>query len=141
MKKYQLTSVLMVVLMVAIFALPASAALVNCGGYDANTNAQKPCEIGDLVQTVVNLINFLLAWAWIVAMFFILWAAYGMIGSSGNEEEVTKAKTTFKNAVLGLFLVMAMFLLINWVVAALTGQPVATTADALIKAFNIIGPK
>lgn len=126
------------ILALGLFALPAAAAIVNCGGYDANRAPQNPCGLGDLVQTVVNIINFLLAWAWIISMFFILWAAYTMIGSGGNEEEITKGKETFKHAILGFFLIMAAFLLINWVIAVLTAQDAAITSDALWRAFNLL---
>ena len=127
----------------AIFAVgllaahPASAALVNCGHYDSAGNLDK-CDIADLILTVVNIINFLLAWAWLLSMFFILWAAYTLIGSGGNEEAIAKGKGTFKNAIIGFFLIMAAYLLINWIIAALTGMPINTTTDALLKSFGII---
>lgn len=92
------------------------AALVTCGG-----PTQPPCQISNLIETIVRIINFLLAWAWLIAIFFVAWAAYGFISSTGNEEAITKAKGTFSNAITGFFLIMAMYILINWFAAALTG--------------------
>ena len=60
-----------------------------------------------------------------------------MLQAGGNEEELTKAKATFSNAVIGFFLVMAAFLLLNWVLSVLTGQPL-NYAGSVTDAFKIL---
>ena len=58
--KIKILTLLMTLLFVGlIFTDTASAALVNCGGYDVNGVRQPECDIPNLIQTVVNVINFL----------------------------------------------------------------------------------
>lgn len=101
----------------AAFAFWAKAAIVTCGG-----PSQPECQIIDIVYTVQRIINFLLAWAWLVTIFFILWSGWDMINSGGNQEAVTKAKAGLTQAIIGFFLVMASYLLINLIVGILTGS-------------------
>src|SRR5258708_208318 len=104
------------------FANLAAAALVNCGGYNPDGTAQTACEIKDLVFLIERIINFLLAWAWLVSIFYVMWAGYNMIFSGGNSEAIISAKTIFRNAIIGFFIIMGSYLLINWVVSLLTGD-------------------
>lgn len=116
----------------------ASAALVNCGVKYEGGNS-KPCQIQDLVTTIMSIINFLLSWSALVAMLFIVWAGWNMIGAGGNEETVSTAKTIFKNAIIGFFMIMASFVLLNFIVGLLTGDG-TIRAGALIDAFKLIRP-
>lgn len=95
----------------------AHAQLVNCG-----RAGQEACEILDLVFLVERIINFMLTWAWLISIVFILWGAWGMMTSGGNEEAVTKGKETLKHAIIGFCLIMAAYLLVNLAVSILTGQ-------------------
>jgi hypothetical protein len=95
----------------------AHAALVNCGG-----PGQAECGLRDLIFTVERIVNFLLSWAWLISILFILYAAQQMILSGGNQENLSKGKETLKNALLGFFLIMIAFVLINFVINIVTGQ-------------------
>lgn len=100
----------------------AQAALVNCGGYQANGSPQSPCKLYDLVVSIQNIINFLLSGAWLVAVLFIMWSGWGLINTAGNQEKIGEAKKTFSNAVIGFFLIMAVYLLLNAIISTLTGR-------------------
>src|SRR5207244_912937 len=115
MSKSKLKILLVCLLLGLTVANFASAALVTCGGYTEAGEKQTACTVKDILFTIERIINFLLAWAWLVSIAFILWGAYNMVTSAGNEEAIADGKLTFKNAVVGFFLVMAAFLLINWV--------------------------
>jgi len=117
------------------FANISSAALVNCGG-----TGQSPCQISDIIYLIARIINFLLASAWLISLFMILWAAFTLLGSSGNEEEVTAGKETLRHAIIGFFLIMISYLLINWTVSALIGKPESGPTDAFQGIFNLIKP-
>jgi hypothetical protein len=54
-------------------------------------------------------------------MLFMLWGGWGMIGSAGNQEAVTSAKATFSSAIIGFFLVIAAFLLVNFMITLISG--------------------
>ncbi len=127
-----------VMLAFLLFANVSSAAIVNCGGRDANGNPQADCTIGNLFQTIFRIINFLLSWAWLVATLVIVWAGWEMVNAGGNEEMVSKAKTSLTHGIIGFFLIMAAFVLINFVVSILTGSGVPR-AGTLLDAFKLLG--
>lgn len=113
----------------------AQADLVKCGG-PSDPNG---CTIPDLLKTIVAIINFMLSWAWLVSTLLIIWGGWGMLTSGGNAENIEGAKATFKQAVIGFFLIMASFVLINFIVAILfgSGQPTAGVFDTLFGQFNL----
>jgi hypothetical protein len=111
------------------FASAQSQGLVTCNRNDnlpANPTVEQrkdnQCKLTDLIYLIERIINFLLAWAWLISIFYVMWAGYNMLGSGGNAEAITSAKTTFSHAIIGFFLIMAAYLLINWVVSLLTGD-------------------
>lgn len=117
-------------------------------GIDANNNGRidpnekgEECTLSEIVFLVIRMINFLLAWAWLVSLLFILWAGFGMIGAAGDTEEIQKAKTTLQNAVIGFFLVMSAFLLINFIVGLLFNKisPTSLGPGYLKKLLDIFG--
>ena len=79
------------------------------------------CSLWDLVLVVVRLINFLLAISGLVAMIFIVWGGWGMITAAGNEEKITTGKATLSNAVIGFFLILVAWVLIDAIVNILAG--------------------
>src|SRR5690606_10141431 len=130
-KKIIFVSVLAAFLLVGNFA---DAAIVNCGG---TSNHQNDCTIRDLINTVVAITNLLLSWAWLVSMLFIIWGGWQMVNSGGNQEQIAAGKTIFSQAIIGFFIIMISFVLINVVVGILTGdgQP---RAGAWLEAFGLI---
>jgi hypothetical protein len=97
----------------------AQADLVKCGGPTAGEQA---CTIADLIKTIVAIINLLFSWAWLVSTLLIVWGGWGMVTAGGNAENIEGAKTVFKQAVIGFFLIMASFVLINFVIGILFGD-------------------
>ena len=123
---------LVIVLVSGLFLFAANYAqadLVKCGG----PAPEAPCTIPDLIKTVVAIINFLLSWAWLVSTLFIVWSGWNMLDTGGNEENIATAKTSFKQAVIGFFLIMASFVLINFIVSILfgSGQPRVGTFEEI----------
>jgi hypothetical protein len=114
--------------------LVAQAAIVNCGGTVNHTNE---CQLTDLFLTIANVINLLLSIAWLISMLFILWGGWGMIGSAGNEEAVISAKATFSSAITGFFLVIAAFLLVNFMITLISGGNLSV-GGSLRGAFGIL---
>ena len=108
---------------------PSSAALVRC----------RDCTISNLWTTIMNLINFLLTWSGLVAIIFVIWGGWQMLTSGGNEETVTAGKTTFSNAIIGFFLIMTAFVLLNFIVSLAFGDG-KFRAGALIDAINLFNP-
>ena len=113
MNKKQVLILLVVVgvmLAPVVFAQQEGRGLVGC------TN---DCTIKDFVLLVFRLINFLLSMASMVAMLFIIWGGWGMVTAGGNEEKITAAKSVFSHAVIGFFLIMVAFILLDAIVLIL----------------------
>lgn len=89
--------------------------LVRCAAGPDN------CTIRDLIFVVIRVINFFIGASWLVALFFVFWGAYGLSTSYGNSEKIEAGKKTIQNAIVGFFLVIVAFLLINWLVMVLGG--------------------
>ncbi len=74
----------------------------------------------------------LLAFAGMVALFFILYAGLKMIAGAGDPKQADGARKTLTFAVIGLVVVLASFFIIN-AVAYITGAK-------CIAAFGAVGP-
>lgn len=114
----------LVLLGLTVFSLVSAQGIVPCGRSDQiGPDGQViECELPNLILLLVRVINFFLGVSWLVAMFFMFWGSYNMVSAWGNEEKLTVAKTTFKNAVIGFFLILVSYLLVNFVVLALSGE-------------------
>jgi hypothetical protein len=84
-------------------------------------NGRDNCTIRDLIGIVIKFINFAIGIAWLVAVFFVFWGSYGLATSYGNSEKIAGAKKTIQQGIIGFFLIMASFILINWLLIALGG--------------------
>lgn len=131
-KKFIILFTLLTFLLVGNFA---NAAIVNCGG---TTNNPTPCTIRNLIETVVAIINILLSWAWLVSTLFVVWGGWQMVTSGGNEEQITAGKTIFSQAIIGFFLVMASFILINFVVGILYNDGKGMRPGIWLEAFKLL---
>lgn len=92
--------------------------LVNCAG------GRDGCTIPDLIRTAIRVINFFVGASWLVAVFFVFWGAFGLATSYGNPEKIESGKKTIQNAIVGFFLIMIAFILINWLVMVLGGYTI-----------------
>lgn len=136
-----------------VFAQPATPSptpeaeptgLIKCGKSselppDATPEQRKSneCTLTDLLQLVLNIINFLLSWAWLIATLMIVWAGWGMINAGGNDEAISAAKTTLTNAIIGFALILMSFVLLNFVVSMVTGEGTFGT-QKLLEAFDLV---
>lgn len=138
--KYSHFLFLTVFLFIALFfANTSSAALVNCGGYN-QAGVVTQCSIGDLIGTIKLIINYLLSFAWLVSVLFIVISGVRMILAQGNEEALTTAKASLTNAIVGFIIILTSFIVLNLVVGFLTGGG-ALDIDALTNAFDLVNEK
>ncbi|MBP9686495.1 MAG: hypothetical protein KBD66_01695 [Candidatus Doudnabacteria bacterium] len=91
---------------------PAHAALVNCGNGDGGTVADA-CKFSDFFNAAIGLIDYLLAGVAVVAVGGVVWGGVLMVTSNGNDSKVKSGKTAVKNAVVGLIIVLAAFLMVR----------------------------
>jgi ABC-type phosphate transport system permease subunit len=104
---------------------PAEAALVRCG-----TTGTADCQLLDLVRLVMRFINTLLGLSWLVATFFVFWNSWDIVFAWGNPEGIKKGKEGLRQALFGFFFIMVAFILVNFIVFAITGLNIRGQSDA-----------
>ena len=72
----------------------------------------------DLKQTVINIIQWVLGILALVAAVMIIYGGFVWLTAGGNEEQVTKAKSWIKNAVIGLIITLAAYSIAAYVTNA-----------------------
>ena len=73
------------------------------GGYSDNINRDT------LSSTIGNIIKGALSLLGMIFIILIIWAGYNWMTAGGNEEKVTKAKTTIYRAIIGLVIVSSSY--------------------------------
>ena len=108
-----------------LLILPSSALAQRQSGFSllpCGTSANpRPCQFDDLVLVIVRVINLLLAISAIVAMYYILLAAWSMVSALGNPEKLTSAKNSLTNAVIGFAMILLSFAFVNLLVQGIFG--------------------
>lgn len=80
------------------------------------------CGLLEMVQLAVNISQLILGLVGSAALLMFIYGGFLWLASAGSAEQVKKGKEVFLNALKGIALIFASWLIINGVVAALTGQ-------------------
>jgi hypothetical protein len=94
----------------------AMMALVPCSGLD--------CSVADIVELVARIFNWLVGFAGIVALMFIIWASLRMFYWSlleDSEGELSGAKRTLTRAIVGLVIIAISWLIVNTLILVMSG--------------------
>ena len=76
-------------------------------------------ELNDFVELIIRASDLILRFVGSLALLFFIYGGLMFLLSSGNTEQVSKAKGIIKAAVIGLIIVFASFLIISFVLSAL----------------------
>lgn len=114
LKKQKIVVIICLVLLATAPHFVSASGLVPCG-----SNDQSPCTVTDIFVLVAQVTNWLIAVGGVYAVFRIIWAAFNLVISAGNEESVTKWKTSIQNAIVGFVLILMAFVIINTAVNTL----------------------
>ena len=76
-------------------------------------------ELNDFIVLIIRASDLILRFVGSLALLFFLYGGLMFLLSSGNTEQVSKAKGIIKAAVIGLIIVFASFLIISFVLSAL----------------------
>ncbi|RJO59373.1 hypothetical protein C4546_02425 [Candidatus Parcubacteria bacterium] len=87
-------------------------------GYTTNVN----CGFNDFLQLFINLFSWGLYILSALAVFFFFLGGGTLLLSGGNEERVRVGKMILTNTLVGLFVALGSWLIVNVAVIALTGQ-------------------
>lgn len=73
-------------------------------------------EDGNFINTLNNMLGFLVGLLYFIAVLFALWGGFQILTAGGDEEKVKKGKTTLIQAVIGLIVIFLASQIINWVI-------------------------
>ncbi len=102
-----------------LFSVPVYAAIIPCGprpGPLAPGENISGCTLKDFFQLLVNIYNFLLGMAAIVAILILVWGGIQMFiyhYQESPEEKLSSAKLTITRAIFGLVIIAAAYLIVN----------------------------
>ena len=103
-----------------IFVLAAESKPVTLFG--KQICADSPCKIGDILPAISTIISFLaIDVAMPIAVLAIAFAGLKMVMYAGNSGEVGKAKDIIFNALWGIGIALAAYLVVNAIIYGLTG--------------------
>jgi hypothetical protein len=88
---------------------PLNSAAVQGAGY--NTSATFNTIISTVITTALGLMG-------IIFLVLAIYGGYTWMMAAGNDEMVAKAKKTITNAIIGLIIVLAAYIIVRFVVAA-----------------------
>lgn len=89
----------------------------NLGSFAETTgigNANE--EADDFKDRIADVINIVLGFLGIIAVVFVMAGGFKWISAGGNSEQVEEAQSNIKNAVIGLAVVLASFIIINFAI-------------------------
>ena len=93
----------------------------NLGSFGGSTGLGDKNDT-DLKGKIANIINIVLAFLGIIAVIMIITAGYQWLTAGGNEDKVKEAKSRIKNAVIGIAIVLLSYIIVNYVVGAVTSS-------------------
>ena len=80
-----------------------------------------PCGVAGAFQFVQNIMNVMISIGVIFMIFFIVWAGFLFITSVANPESRSKARSMLINAFIGMIIVLAGWLIVDYIMKALNG--------------------
>ena len=112
-KSIVILATILIVAPVFLMALPVQA------GPDLGINYVRPLNLanGDPRAAAVSLIKLLMTFLGIIAVVIILYGGFVWLTAAGNEEKVGKAKKVLAAGIIGLIIILAAFLIIDFVVS------------------------
>lgn len=75
----------------------------------------------DIRDIIVNVVNIALGFLGILAVIIILYGGWLWMTSGGNAEKVDLAKKTLRNALIGLFIILASYAIANFFFSRFSG--------------------
>lgn len=95
--------------------------LVQCGRNTGSTAETKPCTVASVTQNVIEVVNFLIDSATLLAIAYVFYGGVRMVLARGNPAAVEIAKKTMSSAIIGLIIVLIAYLIISFAITFLTG--------------------
>jgi len=103
---------------VAAFALPAMAQPDL--GLNYATNLGLASQNGDVRDTAVDIVKYLMTFLGIIAVVIILIGGFRWMTAGGNEDRIASAKKTITAGAIGLIVILAAFAIVTFVIQITT---------------------
>jgi hypothetical protein len=85
-----------------------------CAGADGRN-----CSLNDFVQVGISVVKLIYALAGSLALLYFIYGGIMWVISGGNPDRVKKGQDAIKNAVIGLVIIFASYMIINFVMTSL----------------------
>ncbi|EKD56478.1 MAG: hypothetical protein ACD_58C00176G0002 [uncultured bacterium] len=136
LKKYQSYAYYIVTLAITAITAP-SQVLAAIKNTDLSNNLIPiliPTDNGTniLTNAAVTVINLLLLIAGILAVIYLIWSGMLYITAGGDTGKADKGRTGIVNAIIGLVIISAAYLLVRFVGGAISGANDLTSNSATI---------
>ena len=92
------------------------------GSGGATCNVGGPCTFCDALKVISNIINSLMFIVFPLAILMIVYGAIRLMMAGGSDEAVKTGKDAVTNAVIGIVIALASWIIINEVLHILTGR-------------------
>ena len=86
--------------------------IVNCSGA-LDSGTQKACTICDIAQTAQNVLNTGIFVAVFLSAILFAWAGVKYLTNAVNSSGINEAKSLFGNVLIGLFIILGAWLVID----------------------------
>ncbi len=104
-----------------VFFIPGSVSaanpLVPCGNTDL-----PPCNFCHLVVLGNNILVWIFGLVFVIFGVIMFIAGFGLVTSGGNQSKLDDAKKKFSNAIIGIIIVFAAWLIVDTLMKALVGN-------------------
>ncbi|MBI2484387.1 hypothetical protein HYV71_04350 [Candidatus Uhrbacteria bacterium] len=96
----------------------------GCGTLVSSGGERIPCyhSVNGIIQAVITVGDLILGIVGALALLMFVWGGFLWLTSGGSEERVKAGTTTFRNSVIGLLIVFASWLGVNYIVSTLAGE-------------------
>ncbi|MDD2807269.1 MAG: pilin [Patescibacteria group bacterium] len=86
------------------------------------------CGLDQLLQVIINIATLIVAVTGTAALVMILYGGVLWIISAGSQEKIQQGKAAITAAAIGLTIVLTSWLVVNFIILALTGGTIGTRA-------------
>lgn len=87
------------------------------------------CNFCELIQTLDNVVNWVVIVATLIAVIGLMYAGFRMSQSRGDVSSFTAAKEMLGNIVIGIFLIMAAWMIVDTILKTLVGGDLGVWHD------------
>ena len=123
------------IITVAVFGLSLTAPvfadnICNNDNVSEEVKAAAGCKgtgVGKLDDTIVNILNTIIAALGVVAVVFVVIGGINYMTSSGDTAKLEKAKKTILYALIGLAVSVLAFAIVNWTITAIKNSTKTTS--------------